>query len=259
MREPSCRRGCLLTAWLRWWGAIANWTDYGIALAVALLGRTVSRVIVGLGCIGALGAFAMVGLPGGQAGPGATVLMVSRGDARVVLVSASALPTVTVETASFVAEASATETAKPIATPLAEEVAAAAAPTVTAAATKPPPPAVTQAPAPVATQAPATAVPATGARYTAAQVRDAARTAGWPENVLDEVVKVAQCESGLFSGAQGGGALGLMQIMPGWFPAAGVELSSWADPVANLAVARYVYNYELGNGKPPWSAWTCAP
>jgi hypothetical protein len=253
----------LIAAWLRIWGALANGTDYGIALTVAIFSRGVSRLIVGVGCVGALGAFALVGLPGGHTLPQATVMMVSR-QAQVILVQADEDPTPADAASATATDAgpTATEATNAVVPPAADGVAAAEAAVETAKPAPPPAAVVTSAPAPVATAAPApppAPAQATGAHYTAAQVRDAARSAGWPETLLDQVVGVAQCESGLFSGAQGGGALGLMQIMPGWFGAAGVELTSWADPVANLAVARYVYNYGVSKGDAPWSAWACSP
>ena len=249
----------MLAAWPRIWGAIAGWADFGIATVVAVLSRTLGRVLVAAGCLGACGAFAMVGMAGGQAQPEASVFAISRGPASVILVKAERDPAQDVAptnatTAAVETEAPVTATPAPIATPASAPVAAAAA---TAVAT--PLPAPTPAPTnpAVATSAPAApvATAATGRRFSADEVRDAARSAGWPESLLDQVVAVAKCESGFYSGAQGGGALGLMQIMPPWFESAGVPLSSWTDPVANLAVARYVYNHGGGS----WSAWGCSP
>ncbi len=141
-------------------------------------------------------------------------------------------------------------------------VAAAAVPAEPTAAAVVPPPAEpkpaaaavdTPAPAPVATDTPIPAPTPAARIYTAAEVRGFARQAGWDESLLDAVVVVATCESGLYSGAQGGGALGLMQVMPWWFDRAGIDISRWSDPVANLTVAKFVYE---GSG---WSAWSCSP
>jgi hypothetical protein len=163
--------------------------------------------------------------------------------------------------------AAATETATPeetaVATAVATEKPHAAPP--------PPPPAAAAAAAavaPIETATPATpvatvATPAPVARkgqqYSEAEVRSFAAQAGWPAALIGQVVDVARCESGFNSGADGGGPLGLMQLVPAWFGAAGVDLTNWSDAVSNLRVARYVYDYEVARGYDGWAAWACSP
>jgi hypothetical protein len=103
------------------------------------------------------------------------------------------------------------------------------------------------------------AAPPAGKHYTAEEVASFARQAGWPNSLTADVVTVAVCESSLFSGAMGGSALGLMQVVGFWFDKAGIDGALWSDPVANLRVAYYVYSYGISNGDAPWSAWGCKP
>lgn len=131
-----------------------------------------------------------------------------------------------------------------------------------AAAAEPPAPVATAAPmaAPIAPTPTAGPPPVARVVYTAAEVRAFASQAGWPDPQLDEVVSVARCESGLVGSANsGGGPLGLMQIMPSWFASAGIDLGAWSDPVANLQVARFVYNHGISGGHDGWAAWSCRP
>lgn len=111
---------------------------------------------------------------------------------------------------------------------------------------------------PTAPAAPVAVVPK-GQRYSEGDVRGFAAQAGWSAPLIDQVVEVARCESGFNSGANGGGPLGLMQLMPPWFESAGVDLENWSDAVSNLRVARYVYDYEVAQGHSGWAAWACAP
>ncbi|MEO9254979.1 MAG: hypothetical protein ABI305_05535 [Tepidiformaceae bacterium] len=160
-----------------------------------------------------------------------------------------------------------TDTATPEATAVAATTALVP-PTPPAAAAAAAAPVETVAPTPApATAVPATALPAIaapvtvpkGQQYSEGDVRSFAAQAGWPAPLIDQVIEVARCESGFNSGADGGGPLGLMQLMPGWFGSAGVELTNWSDAVSNLRVARFVYNYEAAQGHSGWAAWSCAP
>lgn len=91
------------------------------------------------------------------------------------------------------------------------------------------------------------------------EIRAAASTAGWPAELLDEVVSVARCESTFFTHAEYYGALGLMQMMPLWFAPAGLDSEMWADPVTNLRAARYAYLENERNYGNAWGPWTCKP
>ncbi|MFN8617097.1 MAG: lytic transglycosylase domain-containing protein [Dehalococcoidia bacterium] len=123
--------------------------------------------------------------------------------------------------------------------------------------TAPPPPA----PAAVAPPAPEpTLAPEPVGRYmTSSEIRAAVVAAGWPSALVEDVVNVAWCESRFHSGAQYGGALGLMQMMPFWFTAAGLEPSQWSDPVTNMRAALFAYQEHERNHADPWGPWTCKP
>lgn len=96
--------------------------------------------------------------------------------------------------------------------------------------------------------------------YTAPEIRAFAAAAGWDAKHLDSVVQVAWCESTNNAAAiGGGGAQGLMQVMPFWFRVAGVDVASWSDPVSNLKVALVAFQADIAESKPPWSAWDCKP
>lgn len=121
-----------------------------------------------------------------------------------------------------------------------------------------PAPAVVVAPAPAPVAA-APAAPAPGHYLTADEVRAAAIAAGWPSNLLDQVVAVAWCESRFHSGATYLGAQGLMQMMPLWFEPAGLDPLLWHDPVVNLKAALFAYLEHDRITGDPWGPWTCKP
>lgn len=123
--------------------------------------------------------------------------------------------------------------------------------------TAPPPPA----PAAVAPPLPEPTVAAApvGRYLTSAEVRAAVIAAGWPSSLVEEVVNVAWCESRFHSGAQYGGALGLMQMMPYWFTSAGLDPNQWSDPVTNMRAALFAYQEHERNHAEPWGPWTCKP
>lgn len=98
-----------------------------------------------------------------------------------------------------------------------------------------------------------------GVVYTADQIRSLALQAGWPSEALDDLVEVARCESAFRPDVVGQRALGLMQMMPFWFPLAGLDPEMWSDPVVNLRAALFAYHADLDQGREPWAAWTCKP
>ncbi len=98
-----------------------------------------------------------------------------------------------------------------------------------------------------------------GIMFEASEVRSLALTAGWPEERVDALVQVAWCESRFKQDVVGPGPLGLMQIMPFWFPLAEVDIAFWSDPVVNLQVALFVYEMDITTGRQPWAAWVCKP
>ncbi len=137
---------------------------------------------------------------------------------------------------------------------------AAPAPTVAPAAAEtipqPPPPAPVAPPAPE----PTIVVAAPAGRYLSSdEVRAAVIAAGWPSALVEDVVNVAWCESRFHSGAQYGGALGLMQMMPLWFTAAGLDINAWSDPVTNMRAALFAFQEHERNHADPWGPWTCKP
>lgn len=119
----------------------------------------------------------------------------------------------------------------------------------------PPAPAAVAPPAPEPTVAPAPV----GRYLTSSEVRAAVIAAGWPSALVEDVVNVAWCESRFHSGAQYGGALGLMQMMPFWFSAAGLDSAQWSDPVTNMRAALFAYQEHERNHADPWGPWTCKP
>ena len=120
-------------------------------------------------------------------------------------------------------------------------------------------------PAPTATPAPPTptAAPAWDyhpvAQLSAAEVSAAAASAGWPANLIPQVVEVSWCESSHRPNASNGWAYGVMQLVPNWFDFAGVDFAEWTDPVTNLRVALAAYEYDIARGNAPWTQWVCRP
>jgi hypothetical protein len=96
------------------------------------------------------------------------------------------------------------------------------------------------------------------AQLTEAQMREVLRLAGWPDELADEALAVAWCESRWSPGAvgDGGSSLGLFQLWGGWFGAVGLPLERWADPVVNAAAALRVLERRGGwGGAGGWSCW----
>lgn len=126
-------------------------------------------------------------------------------------------------------------------------------------------------PAPAAVEAPAAqpsaapAAPATPPRAAAAGVLSydaivaAAAAAGWPADRLDQVARVAWCESRFRPDAVGYGTYGLMQLIPFWFEATGTDFALWSDPVTNLRVALYAFAADVEHGNSVWGPWSCKP
>jgi hypothetical protein len=96
------------------------------------------------------------------------------------------------------------------------------------------------------------------AQLTEAQMREVLRLAGWPDQLADEALGVAWCESRWSPGAvgDGGSSLGLFQLWGGWFAAVGLPLERWADPVVNATAALRVLERRGGwGGAGGWSCW----
>jgi len=87
----------------------------------------------------------------------------------------------------------------------------------------------------------------------------AAAAAGWPADRLDDVSRVAWCESRFRPDAVGYGTYGLMQLIPYWFEATGTDFALWSDPVTNLHVALFAFAADIEYGKTPWGPWSCKP
>jgi hypothetical protein len=106
---------------------------------------------------------------------------------------------------------------------------------------------------------PASAAAPSGRYLSTDELHAAAVAAGWPVELLPELEIVARCESRFHTHAQYLGALGLMQMMPFWFPEAGLNPDLWHDPVTNLRAARYAYEDSIRQGVDGWAPWTCKP
>ena len=227
---------------LRIRGVAAGQADDLVTLA-ATAGRNGRRTALGFVTAWLFGVLGFAALGSASANSAATIELSPAQPGEVILVSAAPEQ---IEAPAPIEEVLAAVTAEPtpptappraqaVAPPVARQAAAASAETAA------PPP------APV------------GKQYTSDEVRGFARQAGWPDSLLDDVVAVAACESGLNSGAMGGPALGLMQVVGFWFEKAGVDRAQWTDPVANLKVAHYVYTHGISSGYAPWAAWGCEP
>ena len=90
-------------------------------------------------------------------------------------------------------------------------------------------------------------------------IRDLALQVGWPAERADEVARVAYCESRYRPGAVGYGTYGLMQLVPLWFSAAGVDFNLWSDPATNLRVALFAFQTDMSYGNDAWAPWSCKP
>jgi hypothetical protein len=129
------------------------------------------------------------------------------------------------------------------------------APAVAATAPEPAPTVAAVAPPP-----PAAATVAVGRILSEDEVRVAALAAGWSPDLIDQVVKVAWCESRFNSGAEYLGARGLMQMLVNyWFEPYGLDPAQWQDPVTNLTAARHAYDVNHRVSGDGWAAWTCKP
>jgi hypothetical protein len=96
------------------------------------------------------------------------------------------------------------------------------------------------------------------AQLTEAQMREVLRLAGWPDELVNEALAVSWCESRWSPGAVGdsGRSVGLFQLWTGWFPAVGLPLERWDDPVVNAAAALRVLERRGQWGGP--GGWSCA-
>jgi len=120
----------------------------------------------------------------------------------------------------------------------------------------PEPPAPTPSPEPT----PAPAPPPRSGPMSYAEVVAAAAAAGWPASLQEPAARVAWCESRYRPDAIGYGVTyGLMQLIPYWFEAVGLDFALWSDPVSNMRAALAAYQSDIASGSPAWSAWTCKP
>jgi hypothetical protein len=91
-----------------------------------------------------------------------------------------------------------------------------------------------------------------------AEVERIMAAAGVPPEWRGQFAAIAWCESRWRRDAvgDGGSSLGMWQLWRGWFDRAGIDLTYWADPVANARVAIYVRQSRgrFGGG----GGWTCA-
>ncbi len=109
-------------------------------------------------------------------------------------------------------------------------------------------------------EAPATTGPASpGMVLAAGDIEAAALAAGWPAELVGDAARVAWCESRFDTGALGYGTYGLMQLIPAWFDAAGIDFAMWTDPVANMRAAWFAYQADVEAGAGAWAPWTCKP
>jgi hypothetical protein len=83
--------------------------------------------------------------------------------------------------------------------------------------------------------------------------------AGWPPELLDDLLDVAWCESRYDPLALNGYMRGLMQVNTLWFDYSDTDRDRWTDPLVNLRVAYSVYEYDLARGNEPWAQWQCKP
>jgi hypothetical protein len=90
-------------------------------------------------------------------------------------------------------------------------------------------------------------------------LRAYASIAGWPADVLDQLVVVARCESHNRAFATNGAVRGVMQVHTMWFSYTGLSIEAWDAPITNLQVAYGVYQYDLRRGNPAWAQWECKP
>lgn len=101
---------------------------------------------------------------------------------------------------------------------------------------------------------------------TEGEMREVLALAGWPEELFEQALAVAKCESGWSPAARNRynpTVYGLFQLQQlsgwGWFSVFGFDPELWYDPVVNAATAWRVYQYDLEAGHPAWSQWECKP
>lgn len=84
-----------------------------------------------------------------------------------------------------------------------------------------------------------------------------AETAGWPPELIPELLRVAWCESNWTPYAENGHSYGLAQLVPLWFSYSGESFDHWDSPITNLRAARAAYLYDIARGNTPWAQWSC--
>jgi hypothetical protein len=102
---------------------------------------------------------------------------------------------------------------------------------------------------------------AEGGQLTRAEMLAVLEVAGWPEELREQAMAVAWCESRWSPWAlgDGGSSRGLMQLWLGWFAWAGEDPTRWMDPVVNARVALRVVERDLALGRDAWAQWSCRP
>ena len=102
-----------------------------------------------------------------------------------------------------------------------------------------------------------------GDRQTVEQaLRNVLAEAGWPEDLHNQALSVAWCESRWITDALGIGetARGLFQIhLSPWFAYADEDPAEWSAALVNARVGWAVYQYDLSRGYAPWTQWECKP
>ena len=95
-------------------------------------------------------------------------------------------------------------------------------------------------------------------QLSADQVRDLLRAAGSPEEWIEPLVAISECESHHSPGAIGdsGSSVGMFQLWRGWFASAGEDVAQYADPHVNARVALHVRRVRGRFGGP--GGWSCA-
>lgn len=88
------------------------------------------------------------------------------------------------------------------------------------------------------------------------QLRQVLREAGWPEELHEQAMRVAWCESRWHPDSVNGqsGVTGLFQLWEGWYRYSGLNRDDWADPIVNARAAYGAFLYSGG-----WNQWQCQP
>jgi len=86
------------------------------------------------------------------------------------------------------------------------------------------------------------------------------RKNGWENEMIEQAIKVVQCESGWNAESRNGNYVGLFQLEIGtWFRYANEDSNMWNDPDTNARVGWQVILYDRGKGYSEWAQWQCKP